>query len=423
MSQKGNIVILVPGAGGWEVWSGPATGPYALVEATEMTHAGDLNSVPHGDVLMFFPVRSVISAPFRGATSDEELFDDLATMHIERLGLRPDEDAGQLVDSFVVSRGEEETRILTVVLRPPGEGDLPPRSPKEFDLSARAMPLPENSVALWREFGGWVFAIGGPGGALNYAQMSSCTEPLPDDSVAGDVGLALTQLALQGMSVDLQRVVVWADADVPGQAVALERAFPGLVKIEDRPPFRVPTPRSRLLPEDVRAARRERAGRQRRIALAAVALFAFLGLVGWLAFGLWQDMAKAKKLAADAAKMRPVAEAFTEHSKKWDELGPVVDVGQGPVELLFQCVRQIPANSGLRLQTAELSSDEAGGRIKQIRLVGEAPEPGPIQKFSLALTRSNRLSMFQWELPPPAQTNKGTWSFTYTGVRQDLVSP
>jgi hypothetical protein len=312
--------------------------------------------------------------------------------------------------------------MLAVVLRPPDEGDLPPNSPKEFDLSARAMPLPENGVALWLELGRWVFAVGGPGGALCYAQVTSCAEPLPDDSVAGDIALALTQVALQGMPVDLQRVIVWMDENVPGRAVALENSFPGLVKIEARPPFHLPEPRSRLLPEDVRAARRERAAGQRRIVFGAVAALGYLALVGWLVFGLVQDRGKAKKLTAEAAKMQPVADAFTEHGRKWEELGPVVDTAEWPVELLFQCMRQIPAGSGLRLQSTELSSGD-DGRINQIRLVGEAAEPGPIQKFNLALNRSDRLSIFKWESAPPQQTNKGTWGFTFTGVRQDTVSP
>ena len=97
---------------------------------------------------MMFPVRMITSLPFRAATADDDLFDDLATMHIERVGLRPDENAGQLTDTFVIDQGEEETRLLTVVLCAPAEGELPLRSPKEFDLSARALPLPENGVAI-----------------------------------------------------------------------------------------------------------------------------------------------------------------------------------------------------------------------------------------------------------------------------------
>ena len=127
MSQKGDIVILMPGESAWEVWSGPPSGPFAPQETTETSHAGEIGKLPHGDVVMLFPVRMVTSLPFRAATSDDDLFDDLATMHIERVGLRPDQNAGQLTDTFVIDRADEDARLLTVVLRAPAEGDLPPR--------------------------------------------------------------------------------------------------------------------------------------------------------------------------------------------------------------------------------------------------------------------------------------------------------
>ena len=125
-----------------------------------------------------------------------------------------------------------------------------------------------------------------------------------------------------------------------------------------------------------------------------------------------------KKLAVKAEGVRPIAVQFENHELQWNELAPVVDPDEWPVQLLLRCVRQIPANQGLRLSSAEMTSDD-GGRVKQLRLVGEAPEPGPIQKFSLALSRSDLLSMFQWETPPPQQTKKGTWSFTFNGARPE----
>ncbi len=42
MSQKGDIVILVPGESAWEVWSGPPSGPFVLEEATETSDAGEI---------------------------------------------------------------------------------------------------------------------------------------------------------------------------------------------------------------------------------------------------------------------------------------------------------------------------------------------------------------------------------------------
>jgi len=416
MSQKGDIVILVPGEAAWEVWSGPPKGPFVLEEATETTAAGEIGRLPHGDVVMLFPVRMVTLLPFRAATNDDDLFGDLATMHIERVGLRPNEEAGQLTDTFVIDRAEDDARLLTVVLRAPSEGDLPPRSPKEFDLSGRVFPLPANGVALWREFGRWVFAIAGEEGSLAYSQATACEADQPDDSVAGDLQLALTQMALQGLGIDPTQVLIWSDSDQMHRPEAIEALFPGRVRVEARPPITLPARRSQLLPEDVRAARRERARKHRGIALIAAAALLYVALIAWLGIGLWRDIGKMNKLAVKAEAVAPIAREYDQHQAQWMELSPVVETSEWPVQLLFRCVRQIPANSGMRLSVAEMTSDDAG-RVQQLRLEGEAAEPGPIQKFSLALTRSDLLSMFQWETPPPQQNKKQNWSFAFTGAR------
>lgn len=416
MSQKGDITILVPGEIGWEVWSGPPSGPFELAEATEFTRAGDIPRLPSGDILLLFPVRMITSLPFRAPTGDDELFDDLATMHIERVGLRPDEHAGNLTDTFIIDQGEEEARLLTVVLRTPADGELPLRSPKEFDLSARALPMPENAVVMWREFGRWVFTISGPGGVPVYSQATTCEAEQPDGSVVGDIQLALTQLALQGFSIDPNQVIVWSGDERAARPEAIETLFPGRVKLEAKPAVTLPQPRSKLLPEDVRAARRQRARERRKYALIGAATLIYLGLVAWLGIGLFRDHGKMKKLAVKADGVRPIAEQFEKHQLQWGELAPVVDTDEWPIQLLLRCVRQIPAGGQLRLSVAELTSSDVG-RIQQMRLVGEAPDPGPIQKFSLALSRSDLLSMFQWETPPPQQTKKGTWSFTFIGAR------
>lgn len=418
MSQKGDIVILVPGEVGWETWTGPPAGPFELVEATESVDAGQFGKLPHGDVVMLFPVRMVTSLPFRAATSDDDLFGDLATMHIERMGLRPDGNAGQLTDTFVIDREQEEARLLTVVLRAPAEGELPPRSPKEFDISGRVLPLPANGVAMWREFGRWVFAVAGEDGNLAYSQATACEGEQPDESIAGDLQLALTQMALQGMGIDPVQVVIWSGDEQMQRPEAIEALFPGRVRVEAKPPISLPTPRSQLLPEDVRAARRERARKHRGIALAAAAALLYVALIVWLGFGLWRDIGKSRKLAVKAEAVRPIAMEFENHQLQWSELDPVVESSEWPVQLLFRCVRQIPAGAQVRLETAELTSDDAG-RIKQVRLKGEAPDPGPIQKFNLALNRSDLLSMFKWDNPPPQQTKKQTWGFTFVGARPE----
>ena len=77
------------------------------------------------------------------------------------------------------------------------------------------------------------------------------------------------------------------------------------------------------------------------------------------------------------------------------------------MDILSRVAACIPANSGLRLRTAEISATE-------IKLIGEAPQFQAVSTFSLNLDKNNDLAQFEWQTPEPNQTTRG-WEFVYTG--------
>jgi hypothetical protein len=404
VSKPTENVLLVPGEDGWEIWTGESASGFTFQSATGLGRAGDIPSLPPGDLTMLFPVRSLTALPMQAPGHDESLFPDLAAMHAERLGLRPDPMAGQLTDIFVVSAGTEHTCLLSVILRNPADGDLPVRGPKEFELSARALPLAGDSLYIWREFGRWVFAIS-QAGNLVYCQATACTSPAPDNSLVREIRLAMIQLSLQGIDLHPAIVVLWTSAPDAGPA-ALAGAFGVRVDVAPRPAPLLPATRSKLLPADVRAARREALQRRNtRAAIAAVAL-AYLGALGWFGFGLWQDASATKLLKAQAADAAPAGREYQEHIEKWDELANAIDLNYSPVDILMRVHRSIPINSGLRLRTAEINAGE-------IKLIGEAPQLPAVNQFNRNLKQNNDLARFEWQTPEPQQTNRG-WEFVYT---------
>src|SRR5690606_4964002 len=278
-------------------------------------------------------VRAMHALPFRASSGDESFFEDLSAMHAERLGVRADPMGGQLSDTFVVTREEDSAVLLHVVLRTPGEGELPVRTPKEFDLSPRAFSVSGDAIAAWMEFGRWVFAFYKEGRLL-YAQATSCSAESPDDAFARDVRLAIGQLGIQGLAVKPAAIHIWSESGAAGSMAG----FGVPVQAGPRPDPVLPEPRSKLLPADVRAARREARIRQQRMAAVAAVVVAYLGAGAWFGYGLWKDNARIKKLNAAAEQIAPAAEtqAYAEHLALWDELAPVVDPAKAPVELIFR---------------------------------------------------------------------------------------
>ena len=396
--------MLVPGEAGWEIWSGSPEAGFTLLSSTEIVRAADLTGLPAGDVILLFPVKATTSLPLRVSTSDSSLFPELSALHAERLGLRPDVMAGQLTDQFVVAQEGENTALLSVILRSPGEGELPVRGPKEFDLSARSIPYIGESLVIWKEFSRWVFALS-VGGKLAYCQATSIESPTPDDSLIREIRLSLIQLSLQGLDCKPSKVILYlAGNPPPGPLVG---AFGASVEVLPKPAPVLPDLRSRLLPADVRAARRAAQKRQQIVLAIAVLVLAYLGTAGWFGYQLWQDSRALSKLRSQAQEAAPDGEAYGSHIAKWAELGPVVDISKSPVEILYRVAQAIPKGSGLRLKTAEINDGE-------VKLIGEAGNPKPINDFNLSLSKSNLLVGYTWEIQPPNQTAKG-WDFVFTG--------
>ena len=405
MSKTTDNVLLVPGEAGWEIWTGQTTAAFTLHSATTIERAGDLTGIPAGDLLLLFPVKAITAVPMRVTSDDDALFPDLASLHAERLGLRPDPMAGQLTDVFVIAREAENTALVSIMLRVPGDGDMPPRGPKSFDISARAYPLEGDALAVWKEFGRWVFALSHQG-KLVYCQATSVTSASPDDSLTREIRLALIQLSLQGLAIEPDRIVVWTSLEGCSRAT-LAAAFKVPVEISPRPAPVLPHPLSKLLPADVRAARREARRRQNIILSVAAVAVAYLGIIGWFSYGLWKDSSETKKLLKQAETIAPEGAAYTVHVAKWDELAQVIELSNSPVDILNRIASCIPPVSGLRLKTADISAAE-------IKLIGEAPQFQAPKTFSLNLEKNNDLAQFEWQTPEPNQSTRG-WEFVFSG--------
>ena len=405
MSKSIENVLLVPGESGWEIWTGQAGGEFTLHNVTSVEQASDLTELPAGDILLLFPVKSVTAVPMRVTSDDDALFADLAALHAERLGLRPDPMAGQLTDVFVIAREAENSALLSILLRAPGDHEMPPRGPKGFDISPRTYQLPGDGLAVWKEFGRWVFSLYHQGN-LVYCQATSCISSSPDEAFAREIRLALIQLSMQGLEVEPSSIALWSSS--PGiSPAALNSAFKAPVEVLPRPAPVLPESLSKLLPADVRAARRAARHKQNiLIGIAAVALL-YLGIIGWFGYGLWKDNSETARLIKNADAAAPEAEAYSAHIAKWDELADAIELSNSSVDILKRVAECIPPNSGLRLRTADISSGE-------VKLIGEAGTLQAVNSFCLNLTKSNSLTRFDWQTPPGTNSTRG-WEFVFTG--------
>lgn len=404
MAKNSSTHLLVPGEAEWEFWTITPGAPAALQSSHPVARPSEITKLPQGDIIFLFPVKALTALPMHVPTGETSLFPDLAATHAERSGLRPDPFAGQLTDIFPVSTSAENSVFLSVVLRNPQGEDLPSRSPKAFDISPRAFPALGNSLTLWRELGTWVFAIHNEGKLL-YCQATSVSSASPDAQLVREIRIAIAQLSMQGVRAEPASAIVWS-SDPQVDTSLLSRSLSLQTKLAPRPAPVPPEPLSKLLPADVRAARRAARKRQNTILAVAALAVIYLGTVGYLGFGLWKIRATAEKLTAQIKVIAPQQDAFKVHIEKWDELEYGIDLNYNTVDILNRIARSIPPSSQLRLTSAIISPTE-------IRLEGEAPQPQSVNDFSKNLNKNNDLLSFKWETPEPRQTTRG-WGFVFT---------
>lgn len=405
--KKGDQNLLLPGADGWEIWTSSSEEEFQLQEATEEKKALEVTGLKAGRVAMAIPVRQLSAVPFRAQTDDLSILSDLALMQLEKNGTRPALDGGQLTDHFVYGMAEEETYLTAVVMTPPGEGQLPKKSPHAFDISPRCLPLPEGQVVIWKELGRWVFGIGKPGQALYFQCLSG--DQL-DARAGNEIRLALTQLEIQGLLPQMpQSGLVWSHGSAsdarPEEIETLSRGLGIPVDTAPRPAPQWPNPPSRLLPADVRAERLAgKAKRNRQIAIVA-GLIVYLGLAGYLFMTLRKAEKKAERLQQQVAKVESEAQIITDHEAMWDELRPVVEAEFHPLEVLHACHQALPNTPQqrfIRLEEAVVENEfkEVDGtqvvwrRVRLVGLVDKANQP-KIPEFSKNLRTSKDLE-FTW---------------------------
>ncbi len=423
--KKGEKVLLLPGADGWEAWTSLNGAGLDLALRSGITRVLDVGGIPSGELTMAFPVRDVSALPFRAPTSDEALLSDLSEMHLERMGMRPGMNAGVLSDVFKVGTRGEESLVVPVVLAPPMEGHLPRRSPQHFDISARCLPLPVDGVVIWRELGRWVFALSEEGQALEFEALAS--NQLGEDA-GREISLTLMQLQMQGVIDSPPRhCFVWVgdEETAPGteelEALGVAAGLSGPATVVTKPAPIIPARSSQLLPADVRAERVARRKKQHIvIASAAAMLFYLAGILG-LVWDLRGAQTAAEEAREDYAPYAAVHAEQIIYEDKWRELQPVVEQDHNTVELLYHCMRARGGEEGVRLDRADISNQldvQADGEkleltlIRSIRLQGKSDELGQATAFDEALKSERGLDDYQWTTPPP-QAKGDKWSFHY----------
>ncbi len=336
---KGQRALLLPGPTGaepWELWAldGKKTAERVQICATP------LDNRLRKSTTLALPVSQVFCLPLWLNETDAKQFAEMIPLQLELRGLQPRGNGPAVFDSTVVAREATRTLVMVGVLPAALAPEIHAEAYDAFDLSARCLPFPENTLTLWREHDRLAVAIT-RGPDLVYFQALAEGQVTP--RVVQDLICAQAALVMQGIVTPLQKALLWTEIS-PEERAALEAALKLPIEQEECPPPVAPPQAWKLTPSTVDEAKRIRASqRWRRRALAAFLAVYLLAAAGMVL-----------RLALTSRKVDDMRKWQSEHTQAlamvhdgraaWKELAPVVDTKNYPLELLLQASKSIPAD-------------------------------------------------------------------------------
>ncbi|MEM9478506.1 MAG: hypothetical protein AAGA58_02465 [Verrucomicrobiota bacterium] len=424
MSQKNQEVsVAFPAGDGWDLWS-RKSGSFELADSRELDKEGNVEpfrSASH----YAFPVVSVSAVPVWVSSDDPTILPGLITMHLEKLGLKPeDNSAGVLVDYKVALRKPpaaegQPPRILVLVsvLSTNFSHTLPRQIPGFFEISPRFMILPGNHVVVWRELDRLVCAVTRED-QLVYFQALASSEL--DAEAVREIQCLLFSLQGEGVVDEPRGMVLWTDKVAEG-AEDLAKNLLGLKVVhEERPDPVMPAKSSKLVPNEVAIirAQQKKARRIRNAALGLAALY-IIGLAVFAGFYVKQ-MLEVRDLKDELAMIEPQVGWIANFKSEWDRHEAAVDPGRYPMELFHQVTTLLPAK-GVRFVgfSHERSYDESTNSLTrdQIIIDGEAMNVGEANKYvSKVRTSQGSLEDYEWDwlrrpAADPRKNNVATFRF------------
>ena len=361
-------------------------------------------------ITIAIPVSQLISLPVLVPVDDRTVAEGVAMTELEDLGTRTPLTGSQISHAGYIPYSQNGTDPqrgwgygLTVVPALPEGEDI------HYAPSPLLLELPEDGVAIWKEFGQLVAAWTSEGHLRHCSPLSSGR---PDSNLAHEIITITRRLSEDGhlgcwpmirlfgsevadeADADFSRIITEATENAPAFKEALRPCFP----TDPLPP---------IVPEALAA----RLAARRRISTILLATSSFLVvlILGLLFLAGATRLSEARlndrqawlnENALDVERIRSTRE-------RWQSMAGALEPEEFPIELLYQCVLLMP-ESGVRLTDFEFGNGK-------LAVSGVATTARQALAYRDQFDREGPLAVFRWKLPVPNILRDGQASFRAEG--------
>jgi hypothetical protein len=401
---KGQRALLLPGPTGAEPWELWALGGKASAERVQIC-ATPLDNRLRKNTTLALPVSQVFCLPLWLNEVDAKQFAGMIPLQLELRGLQPRGNEPAVFDWTVVAQEGTRTLVMVGVLPATLAPEIHAEAYDAFDLSARYLPFPENTLTLWREQDRLAVAITR---GQNLVYYQALTEGQITPRVVQDLICARATLAMQGITTPLQKVMLWTEIS-PEEFSSLQGALPLPIEREECPPPVAPQQPWKLTPSAVGEAKRVRAGRQWQRRAVMLFLAVYLLAVAWMVSQLVLTSMKVDELHKWQSEHAQTLGLVREGRAAWKDLTPVVETKNYPLELLLEAYQSIP------IDQLHLTHFDVGNG--NLAIQGEAKNVAGAFQFFSKLKSDPYFSSYALSMANPSPLPNDLAKFRIEGTR------
>lgn len=339
---KGQRALLLPGPTGaepWELWvlGGKAPDGKSSAELVQIC-ATPLDNRLRKNTTLALPVSQVFCLPLWLNETDAKQFAGMIPLQLELRGLQPRGTDPAVFDWTVVAQEGTRTLLMVGVLPATLAPEIEAEAYETFDLSARYLSFPANTLTIWKEHDRLAVAITR---GQNLVYFQALAEGQVTTRVVQDLSCAQATLAMQGIVTPLQKAVLWTEIS-PEELSSLQGALKLPIEQEECPTPIAPRQTWKLTPSVVGEAKRTRASRRWQRQALLIFLAVYLLVVAGLVYRYVSTSMKVDELRKWQSGHAQALDLVHDGRAAWKELGPVVDTKNYPLELLLETYQSIP---------------------------------------------------------------------------------
>lgn len=399
MTSRTPESVLLPGAGGWELWKFPAKGP-PVMEAAPSSRA----IASAQQLLLALPTRDLLAVPLWISSEGDarELAElELSGRHLLRRGAAV----------YSVPIEQRDGRSLVLALSAGDDSDASEFYPRArtFDAPARLWDPGQADALVWRERGELCFGFYSGGRCIFFAATG---EGSPGPAFCGALSRAALRLRAEDVLPRIPASLRLIGSFSEDERAALANGLRvDLEYVETAPPPVRPAIPAHVAPPSARLAEEKR-GIRRRLALfggLGAALYALV--VAALGGNILLREMEFRRVRDEAASEAPAAQEAKRLVGEWKEFRGAVDPRAFALDLLAAVAAEIP---GEKVRLTQFTLE--GGHIL---IAGEAGDVSQAYQFFERVKKSPALQDYDWTSRQPQLAGKTKVRFEMEGARPD----